>query len=421
MSKYIIEGGYKLNGKIYLSGNKNAILPCLAACLLTEEEVTLNNVPKIADVDVYLELLQFLGASVKRGEDWVKVQCSQVSTTSLPEELVSKLRASVLFAGPLLGRCGRVEFSHPGGDVIGRRSILPHLEGFKELGYSFSAHDQKRTYKGSRHQADGREKHLFLSEASVTGTENLVMASCLGEAKVIIKNCAEEPHVVDLCNLLIAMGAKITGVGTSTLIVEGVRKLSGTEFTIRADHIEFGTYAIAAALTRGEIEISKNNLSELEPIIYPLKLMGVKFKENEYSFIISGGDLQAIPKLKIHLWPGFPTDMMSAAIVLATQAKGVSLMHDWMYESRMFFVDKLIAMGAQITIADPHRVLIYGSTPLYGRNLETPDIRAGMAMVLAALIAEGESVIDRVELIERGYEDVVGKLTSLGAHIQRIG
>lgn len=419
MSKYIIEGGNKLKGKVKISGNKNAILPCLAACLLTNEEVILRNVPQILDVEIFLQIFQRLGVEVESGDHLLRIRCKSVDKYEIPEDLANKLRASILLVGPLLARFKKVKFSHPGGDVIGKRSIETHLEGFKKLGYEFQIKD--RLYRGkSNGFSKVKDKEIFLNEASVTATENLILTSVLSLANVTLKNCAMEPHVVDLCNLLVKMGAKIEGIGSPTLRIQGVDKLHGADFTIRADHIEFGTFAIAAALTGGEIEISQDNLSDVDCIICQLEKMGLEFREKESAILVTCSEIRSIPKLVVALWPGFPTDIMSVTIVLATQAKGVSLLHDWMYESRMFFVDKLISMGAQITIADPHRVLVYGPTKLYGRNLETPDIRAGMALVLAALVAEGKSVIDRAELIERGYENVVEKLASLGAKIQKI-
>lgn len=418
MAKYIIEGGNKLKGKISISGNKNSILPCLAACLLTEEEVILRNVPNISDIGVFSDLLRYLGAEIEEGDHLMKVKCKNIKASILPEDLVTKVRASVLLVGPILARTNKIEFSHPGGDIIGKRSIDAHIVGFKSLGYRFNINNRK--YKGSLAGGKKQNCQVFLNEASVTATENLVMASVLGNAETILKNCAEEPHIVDLCNLLVQMGAKIDGIGTSTITISGVNKLAGTDFTIRSDHIEFGTYAIAAAITGGEIEIDKSLLPDLEPINFPLKEMGIVFKENENSITVSADKLISKDILRINIWPGFPTDLMSVAIVLATQARGATLCHDWMYESRMFFVDKLISMGANITIADPHRVLVYGPAKLYGRNLESPDIRAGMALVLAALTAKGQSIINKIEHIERGYEDVVGKLSSLGANIQRV-
>ncbi|MFH0937131.1 MAG: UDP-N-acetylglucosamine 1-carboxyvinyltransferase [Candidatus Daviesbacteria bacterium] len=418
MAKYIIEGGNKLKGRVTLSGNKNSILPCLAASLLTDEEVTLHNVPKIADVEVFLKILRELGAEVEEGDHLVKVKCAKINKTTLPDEWVNKLRAAILFVGPLLARFGKAEFPFPGGDIIGRRSIEAHLLGFQDLGFEFQSKD--RYYRSSSLHNKKKVDCIFLSEASVTATENLLLASSLIPDETIIKNCACEPHVVDICNMLIEMGVQIEGVGTQTLKIKGTQKLKGVEFTISADYMEFGTYAVAAALTGGEIEIEKKGFPDLDPIIYPLSRMGVIFQDTGNTIKVSAETILPISSLKTNLWPGFPTDVMSLVIVLATQAKGVSLLHDWMYESRMFFVDKLISMGAQITIADPHRVLVYGPTKLYGRSLESPDIRAGMALVLAALIAEGKSEINRIEHIERGYEDIVGKLSSLGAKIERV-
>lgn len=417
MSKYIIEGGKKLQGKVKISGNKNEILPCLAACLLTEEEVVLENVPKILDVDVLLEILKVLGAEVQKEDRTVKIKCKHIKKSILPEDLVKKLRASILFVGPLLARFKRAEFFFPGGDIIGRRSIDSHLNGFEDLGFDFEIKDLR--YFGKKIK-NGHDREIFMEDCSVTGTENLILAATLGSSIIVLKNCAIEPHVVNLCKMLVTMGAKISGIGTQTLIISGVKKLQGTKFKIGLDHIEFGTYAIAAAVTGGEIEIEKDNLPDLQPVICHLEKMGISFKENGDLIKIFAKTIKAIPRLHTNIWPGFPTDLMSAVIVLSTQAGGMSLLHDWMYETRMFFVDKLISMGAQIIIADPHRVLVYGPTKLAGRHMESPDIRAGMALVLAALAAEGRSVIDEAQLIERGYEDMVGKLLSLGANIKRV-
>lgn len=418
MAKYIIQGGKKLRGEIKISGNKNSILPCLAATLLTQDKVTLRNVPNIRDVDVMIEILRSLGAKVERVEDKVVVKADNLHSTTLPKELVTKLRASILFVGPLLSREGRVEFCHPGGDVIGKRSIDDHIKGLELLGYEFNQDD--RDYQGKRGDANLISTEIFQELASVTATENLIMASVLGKGVIKIKNCAQEPHVVDLSNLLTQMGASIEGIGSSILTITGVSNLSGTEFTIGPEHIEIGTYAIAAAITGGEVKMLNCSLKDLEPITNVLSRMGVKLVENSDGTVIAhSSNLQAIPHLRVNIWPGFPTDLISVAIVLATQANGVSLLHDWMFESRMYFVDKLISMGANIVIADPHRVIVSGPSKLKGRVVDTPDIRAGMALVLAALVAEGESVINRAELIERGYEDVVGNLSKLGAKISR--
>lgn len=418
MAKYIIEGGQKLSGKVRISGNKNSILPCLAASLLTEEKVVLKNVPKIADVDVLLEIMSELGTGYSMGDQEIKLQTPKIETHILKNELIRKLRASILLAGALLGRVGKVEFLHPGGDVIGRRDIDLHLSGFEQLGFKVKKTDQE--YGVTNGGTKSPVAKIFLEIATVTGTENLILASVLKNGSTVIRNAAQEPHVVDLCKMLNNMGAKIDGIGSSTITIDGVKRLHGVEYAICSDNIELVTYAVAAALTGGEIEIANCQSVDLEPIFWPLRKMGIDFYVNDKSIKVSARNLTAINKLITNVWPGFPTDMMSVMIVLATQARGVSLMHDWIYESRMFFTDKLISMGANITIADPHRVLVYGPTKLYGRQLETPDIRAGMALVLAALIAEGKSIINRAELIERGYEDVVAKFSSLGAKIERI-
>lgn len=422
MSRLIIEGGNKLSGKIAVSGNKNSILPCIVASLLTDEEVILKNASQISDAEVMLEILESLGAFIRKEGDTISIKAREIKTHILPPEFTSKLRASVLIAGALLGRLGKVEFMHPGGDVIGKRSIDLHIAGFQALGFSFEVND--RSYKGEKSSKFTYKKEIFLEQPTVTGTENIILASVLGDFEVVIRNCAKEPHVSDLCKLLIKMGAKIEGVGESTLKITGVKKLNGCEFRIGSDYIEMATYAAAAVLTKGHIEISNCNLEGLETIVSSFKKIGVDLVEKTpNSVTVSGSRILPVPDfpgIVVGPWPGFPTDLMSIFIVLATQANGLTLLHDWMYETRMFFVDKLISMGANITIADPHRVLVYGPSLLKGRDLETPDIRAGMSLVLAALCAKGTSTIHRAELIERGYEEVVQKLSSLGASIQKV-
>ena len=417
MAKYIITGGNKLSGQVTISGNKNSILPCLAATLLTEEQVILKNVPQIKDVEVFLEILKSLGSSYKQNGSEITIQTKKLSTYQLDPDLTSKLRASVLLVGPILAKLGKVDFFHPGGDVIGKRSIDTHLDGFKALGFQFKTDNRHYRGFGAKKQHTIR---YFLNEASVTATENLILTSVLGSNEITLKNCAKEPHVVDLCNLLNQMGALISGVGESTLKIKGVSSLHGTTFKIGADFIEIGTYAVAAAVTGGTLTLNNCDLTDLEPILNPLKQMGIEFETKGQTVKVSTNKILPIPKLTTNIWPGFPTDLMSIMIVLATQARGVSLLHDWMFESRMFFVDKLISMGANIIIADPHRVLVSGLSPLVARNLESPDIRAGMALVLAGLIASGESTINRVELIERGYGDMAMNLGKIGADIRRI-
>lgn len=418
MAKIIIQGGAKLKGTIKISGNKNAVFPCIAAALLTSEKVILKNVPNITDTQILVEILQVLGVKIKMGGDTLEIEAKNINTTELPETLTNRLRGSILLAGALLSRKGKVTFSHPGGDIIGKRSIEVHLDGFSQLGSKVKTSD--RHYTVTAGSTASLERKIFLEFPSVTGTEILVLAAARKSGVTTLKNCTQEPHVVDLCKMLTAMGAVIEGIGTSTLVIKGVEELSGTEYTLGADYIEFGTYAVAAGLTGGEIEILGCEDLDTDPIIWPLQKMGLKIEGNRF-ITRSSKKLSTVPwDLRTNIWPGFPTDLMSVMIVLATQANGVSLLHDWIYESRMFFVDKLISMGAHITIADPHRVLVYGPSKLMGRNLETPDIRAGMSLVLAALVARGQSTIHRAELIDRGYEDVVGKLTTLGANIQKV-
>ncbi len=415
--QYKITGGKRLEGKIYVSGNKNSVFPCVAAALLTSDEVILENISDLKDTEILVKILNKLGISVEKSGSTLTIKAQDIKHFTLPEELMTKLRGSIVLVGALLSRISKVVFFHPGGDIIGRRSIDTHLEGFKKLGARVKKDNLK--YSITLEKSD-KAVNIFLHEASVTATENLVLASALGVGEVILRNCAKEPHIVDLCNMLNQMGAKIDGVGTDTLKISAVEKLYGTKFRIGIDFVELGTYAIAAAITGGKVTIDGLDETELDPILSPLTDFGIKTEKVGSSITFWADKLKSPSKLITNIWPGFPTDLMSAAIVLATQSKGVILIHDWMYESRMFFVDKLISMGANITLADPHRVFVYGPTKLKGRVLETPDIRAGMALVLAALVAKGKSIINQSELIERGYEDVAGKLRSLGAEIDRI-
>ncbi|MBI2596979.1 UDP-N-acetylglucosamine 1-carboxyvinyltransferase [Candidatus Daviesbacteria bacterium] len=417
--QYIIKGGNKLEGKIHISGNKNAVFPCVAAALLTDEEVVLENISQLKDTEVLIQILKKLGVSIQKSGSRLIIKASSIRHYTLPDKLMTKLRGSIVLVGSILSRVGKAVFWHPGGDIIGRRSIETHLEGFKALGASIKRNNLK--YVVTLEKKD-RSKifDIFFKEASVTATENLILASVLGKQKVILKNCAKEPHVLDLCRMLTQMGAQITGIGTDRLEISGVDKLFGTKFRIGIDFIEVGTYMIAAVITQGKITIEGIDASDLRSIFIHLKEFGIQIEQKNDSIIVWADRLKSPAKITTNIWPGFPTDLMSVAMVLATQSKGVILCHDWMYESRMFFVDKLISMGAKIVLADPHRVLVSGPTKLRGRSLETPDIRAGMALVLAGLVAKGKSKINQSELIERGYEDVVGKLRSLGAEIERI-
>lgn len=417
--KYIIKGGKKLHGLVTISGSKNSVFPCMAAALLTSDQVILENVSNLKDTQVLIQILKKIGAGVEKKDSTVYIKASNLKRFSLPGDLMVKLRGSIVLTGALLGRLGRVSFHHPGGDIIGRRSIETHLEALRQLqavvkrdNLKYSLHFEQVPAKGSL--------QIFLQEASVTATENLILASVLGERIITLQNCAKEPHIVDLCQMLLQMGAKIEGIGTDTLTIVGVEKLKGTKFRISPDYIEAGTYIVATAVTGGQVKIKGLEGAFLEPALIPLQSFGIKLEKDNDSITVYPSKLKLIPKLVTNIWPGFPTDLMSVAVVLATQSKGVILCHDWMYEGRMFFTDKLITMGAKITLADPHRVVVYGPSRLRGRGLDTPDIRAGMALVVAALVAKGKSVINQAELIERGYEDVVKKLKSLGADIERV-
>ncbi len=423
--KYIITGGHKLNGEIEVSGNKNSVFPCVAASLLTGEEIVLENISQLRDTQVLIQILKKLGVNISADKDSLTIKAEEIKQFSLPKDLMSKLRGSILLISAVLARKGKVNFYHPGGDIIGQRSIETHIEGFKSLGAVFKKDNLKLTLQfpdnEGNHSSKNKSYSIFLQEASVTAVENLIIASVLGNKSVTLKNCPVEPHVVDLCRLLEQMGANIEGVGTHTINIIGVEKLRGTKFRVGIDFIEVGTYAIATAITGGRVKITGLDNTDLSSVLNPLTRFGIKLEDSgNNSLTVSAGNLKSPSKLVTNIWPGFPTDMMSTVIVLATQSKGMMMCHDWMYESRMFFVDKLISMGAQIILADPHRILVYGPKKLKGRILETPDIRAGMALVLAALVARGKSVINQAELIERGYEDVVGKLKSLGAEIERI-
>jgi UDP-N-acetylglucosamine 1-carboxyvinyltransferase len=419
--KYIVEGSYPLKGSIKPNGNKNAALPIIAASLLTDEEVTLRNIPEIEDVSVMLEIVKQLGAHVtKEDKNTYKIE-GGVTKTLINPELGRKIRTSILFAGPLLAKCGEVQLPPPGGDVIGRRRLDTHFLALSELG---SRIEVGASFKLSANKLVGKE--LFLDEASVTGTENVLMAAVLAEGKTTILNAASEPHVQDLCNFLNSMGAKITGIGSNILNIEGVKKLHGTDFTIGADFMEVGSLIGLAAVTRSEIEIKNAQPENMHMSRIAFGKLGVRWETDGSSiFIPSHQELKIIsdiggqiPKIDDAPWPGFPPDLLSIIIVTATQAEGTVLVFEKMFESRMFFVDKLVSMGAKIILCDPHRAVISGPSRLRGLELTSPDIRAGMALLIAALCAEGQSVIQNVVQIERGYENLAERLRKLGAKIE---
>jgi len=423
MSNFIIEGSFPIKGSVRASGNKNAALPCIAATLLTDEPVVLRNIPEIEDVGVMFEVLKNLGVEVKKiknGE--YRTQTKDIKTSEIPQKLAKAVRASILFAGPLLARTGKVLLPPPGGDVIGRRRLDTHFLAFSELGARVEVDG---LFKLSSNKLVGKE--LFLDEASVTATENAIMASSLAEGKTVILNAASEPHVQDLCKMLNSMGAKISGIGSNILTIEGVKKLSGTDFAIGSDYMEVGSFIGLAAVTRGELTIEEACPENLRMVKIAFGKLGIHWEtEGSSIHIPKGQELRVIPELGGMVpsiddapWPGFPADLTSIITVVATQVDGTVLIHEKMFESRMFFVDKLIGMGAKIILCDPHRAVVSGPSRLRGAELVSPDVRAGMAMVIAALCAEGESVIQNIYQIERGYENISERLQSLGARIKK--
>jgi UDP-N-acetylglucosamine 1-carboxyvinyltransferase len=424
MYEYHIEGGFPIKGTIAASGNKNAALPCIAAVLLTDKEVTLRNIPDIEDTGVMIKILESLGVTAEKIADNTWKFCAKnLNTHEIPSDLAKKIRASILFAGPLLARLGKAQLFPPGGDVIGRRRLDTHFLALTELGARVNTDGQLSFTANKLVGAD-----IFLDEASVTATENAVMAACLAEGTTILTNTASEPHVRDLCNMLIAMGADITGVGSNILTIKGVKKLHGCDFKIGPDYMEIGSFIGLAAATRGSITITGVEQRDMRAIRLAFGRLGITWTTEGDSIIVGNEqnmqvspDLGGmIPKIDDSPWPGFPPDLTSIMTVVATQVEGTVLIHEKMFESRMFFVDKLIGMGARITLCDPHRAVVSGPSLLRGTELVSPDVRAGMAMVIAAMCARGESVIKNVYQVERGYEHLTEKLQSLGAHIERI-
>jgi UDP-N-acetylglucosamine 1-carboxyvinyltransferase len=421
MSRFVIEGGYPLRGVIRPVGNKNGALPMLAACLLTDEPVILRNVPDIEDVQVMLNLLADLGVETRYEGGTAELCAAGLRSTTPSPELCRRARASILLAGPLIARHRQVALSPPGGDVIGLRRLDTHFNGFRELGIDVHTGP---AFVLKRETLTGAD--FLLDEASVTATENLVMAAVLAEGDSIFFNTACEPHVRDLCNLLIKMGARMQGHGTNRIAIQGVGKLHGAEHTVGADYIEVGSYLAAAAVTGGELTVEEmNDVQPLRILSRGFNRVGLSWTQKDHALNFTGGEPMqvegdlgfGIPKIDSGVWPAFPSDMMSVAVVMATQANGSILFFEKMFESRMYFVSRLIDMGAHIIQCDPHRVLVQGPTQLRGIHITSPDIRAGMALLIAALCAKGHSIIDQAQIIERGYEDVVGKLTSLGARV----
>ncbi|MDR1250315.1 MAG: UDP-N-acetylglucosamine 1-carboxyvinyltransferase [Treponema sp.] len=421
MDQYFIEGGFPISGTIRASGNKNAALPCIAAALLSDEPVILRNIPNIEDVQVMFSIYCSLGGTVEAlGPNAYRMKLGNISSSEVPLEYAKKIRASILFAGPLLARIGKVVLPPPGGDVIGRRRLDTHFLALTELGAQVKI-DDAFTFAA----AELRGADIFLDEASVTATENALMAAVLARGETILTNAASEPHVQDLCRMLSAMGAEIDGIGSNILRIRGVRKLSGCDFEIGADFMEAGSFIGLAAATGGELFIEGIQARDMRPAKIAFGKLGIVWEhagsilwapKNQAMAVNSdlGG---MVPKIDDAPWPGFPPDLTSIITVVATQVTGTVLVHEKMFESRMFFVDKLIGMGARIVLCDPHRAVVSGPAKLSGSELQSPDVRAGMAMVIAAMCAEGRSVIRNVYQIERGYENLVARLSSLGARI----
>ncbi|MAI78471.1 MAG: UDP-N-acetylglucosamine 1-carboxyvinyltransferase [Deltaproteobacteria bacterium] len=423
MSQFVIHGGKPLQGEVKASGNKNAALPMVAAALLTDQEVVLKNVPGILDVQCMLDILTHLGASVVRQGDEVRIRAEHLQSDEIPYELCERVRSSFLFVAPLLHRMGRARLSPPGGDQIGRRRLDAHYYGLRGLGVKADA-------EALDFHLEGRFKGamLFFDEASVTATEHVLMAAVVAEGETTLLNAASEPHVQDLARMLVSMGASIDGLGSNTLVIQGVDSLHGTEHEIVSDHIEVGSYLALAAATGGELTVRGTSRGHYWMINRVFERLGIKLDlESDRIHLASGQDPKILmdegrvtPTIDDGPWPQFPSDMMSPMLVLATQSEGSVLFFEKMFESRMYFVDPLIQMGGNIIVCDPHRVLVSGKTRLRGQTVRSPDIRAGMALLIAALCAEGRpSVVQNAEILDRGYENLEQKLLGLGAEITR--
>jgi UDP-N-acetylglucosamine 1-carboxyvinyltransferase len=422
--QYIVEAGHRLTGTIEPSGNKNAALPIIAAALLTEHPVTLENVPRIRDTETLVELIRSVGATVEwRQRNTLFIHAKNIRAADLDPVLCARIRASILLAGPLLARCGEVTLPPPGGDVIGRRRLDTHFLAFEQLGATVVATDRLefrcRRLKGA---------DVFLDEPSVTATENALMAAVGAHGTTHLRNVASEPHVQDLAHFLVALGARIEGIGTNTMVVHGPATLGAANYSIGPDHIEVGSLIGLAAVTRSPLRIARAGVEHLRSIRMGFERLGIVCTVDGDDLVVSGEQTLKVqddfgghvPKLEDQPWPAFPADLMSIAIVTATQCDGVILMFEKMFESRMFFVDKLISMGARIVLCDPHRAIVAGPSRLRGALMSSPDIRAGMAMLLAAVCAKGDSTINNADQIERGYERIDERLNALGARITRV-
>ena len=426
MEKFIIEGGTPLEGTVTPAGNKNAALPALAASLLTSEEVVLRNIPRIRDVEAMLELLRRLGVEVEwRDENVVALQADELSHSDVDRDWAEKIRASFLLAGPLLARRGRAEMPPPGGDVIGRRRLDPHLDAFRALGadVQVSRGRYRLDAPDGLHACD-----FFMDEPSVMATENALMAAALTPGSTVIHNAAAEPHVQDLARLLMAMGARIEGIGSNLMIVHGQEELGGADYAIGPDYIEVGSFIALAACTGGELRIKDVMPDDLRMTRLAFERLGCQIDFEGSDVVVPPGQSlrvksdagDAISKIEDGPWPAFPADLTSIAVAMATQAEGLILIHEKMFENRLYFVDKLVTMGARVIVCDPHRAVVSGPSRLHGERMESPDIRAGMAILIAALCAEGTSEIGNIRQIDRGYERIDERLRTLGARIERV-
>ena len=422
--QYIVEGGHRLSGSLEPAGNKNAALPIIAAALLTDKPVRLTNVPRIRDTETLVELVRSVGAEATWTErNTLDIHAKQVRAVDLDPILCANIRASILLAGPLLARCGKVVLPPPGGDVIGRRRVDTHFLALQQLGARV---DADNNYRFEAEKLIGAD--VFLDEPSVTATENALMAAVVAEGTTILRNAASEPHVQDLAQFLVALGSRIDGIGTNTMTVHGGLPLGSATHRIGPDHIEVGSFIGLAAVTRSPLRIVRAGTQHLRATLMGFDRLGIICQIDGDDLIVPGNQTRNIrtdlgghiPKLEDQPWPAFPADLMSIAIVTATQCDGVILMFEKMFESRMFFTDKLIAMGARIVLCDPHRALVSGPARLRAGRMESPDIRAGMAMLLAALCAKGTSTITNAQQIERGYERIDERLNALGARITRV-
>lgn len=422
---FLIEGGQPLSGRVSVGGNKNGALPIIAACLLTDQECVIENVPRIRDAEVMAELVHSVGAEVEWIErNTLRIKAEGPITPAIDRELSVRIRASILLAGPLLARCGSVVVPPPGGDVIGRRRIDTHLHAFAALGADVEV-DRDFTLRALGGLKGTR---FFLDEPSVTATENAVMAAVLAQGQTTLINAACEPHVQDLCRFLVAMGAAIDGIGSNVLCVHGGASLHGAKHRIGPDHIEVASFVGLAAVTRGEIIIDDVEPEDLHPIIHGFQRLGVRIDldgrtltvPDEQELVIRDDIGGQVPKLEDGPWPQFPADLTSIAVAVATQARGTILIYEKMFENRLVFTDKLVSMGARIVLCDPHRAIVTGPAPLVGERVDSPDIRAGMAMLIASLCAEGRTIIGNVGQIDRGYERIDERLRSLGASIERV-